>query len=164
MQDADDPTWRRDDSGVSPVVAVIIMVAITITLTAVVYVWTGDLTAIGGGGDSQSGCSQGSGNFLRIESQMPRHVLRERAEYRMIDSNGTVYLGAEADDDHRGTSNVEDEFDWSWSPESHPNIQAGDAIAIDDPAKGWIDGDDLGFSIRDARGLVTQCGFTWSAE
>lgn len=143
-------------------IAVILMVAITVVLAAVVYTWASGLADAPGGGP-QAGCNQGSGNFLMMAADPPRHTLRDQAEYRMTATNGTVYVAADADDAHRGTSDVADEFNWSWSPTSHDDIEDGDSLSITFNQTGSVsDGDRFDFALRDGHGTLAQCRFTWN--
>lgn len=164
-------SWRRDGSGVSPVIGVILLIALAVMLSAIVFLWTGGL--IGGGGGDDDGdrggparCSQGDGNFIRMDSDLPRQTRRDQAEYRMMAiRNGTQYLGAESNNSHEGTSgNDWTEFDWEWSPETHEDIQEGDSMKVDDRAESWAVGDRFEFTIRDGEGVLVECEYTWQTK
>ncbi len=66
--------WE-DITGVSPIIAVILMVAITVVLAATIYVW---VTGFGGGGQSslsmdldQTGGTSGTDGIFRVTSASP---------------------------------------------------------------------------------------------
>lgn len=151
--------WKDDLSGVSPVIAVILMVAITVVLAAVVYTWASGLAETGGGGGTPASCSQGEGNFLQMQSDPPRQTARDEPEYRMTATNGTVTLGNDTADDNL--------FGYSWSPgNADDDITGGDSVSISEPTgngNGWMNGDQFEFAIRDNQGALAQCSFTWEA-
>lgn len=144
-------------------IAVILMVAITVVLAAIVYTWASGLADAPSGGP-QAGCNQGSGNFVQMAADPPRHTRRDQAEYRMTSTDGTVYLGAGNDDAHSGTSDDPERFNWSWSPTNHEDINHGDSVQIAFNESGPVsDGEEFNFDIRDGHGTLAQCKFTWTA-
>lgn len=167
MQDAGGRSWRRDGSGVSPVIGVILLIALAVMLSAIVFLWTGGLIGgSGGSGRLPTECEQGAGNFIRMKEAPSRNIRRDRAEYRMLAThNGTIYIGAAANTSHEGTSrNDWTEFDWEWSPETHETIEAEDSMKIDDRADSWVVGDEFKFTIRDDEGVINKCDFTWQTK
>lgn len=147
--------WYEDKEGVSPVIAVILMVAITVVLAAVVYTWASGLAETGGGGGTPASCSQGSGNWVEIQSDPPRVQDRNTADYQALSkANGTVYEGGSTADNTT--------FTYTWSGTSGDNIQSGDVWQLDTKANEWRDGDRFDFSIRDNQGALVTCPFQYS--
>lgn len=148
--------WRMDDDAVSPVIAVILMVAITVVLAAVVYTWASGLAGTSGQGGVQGACSQGSGNFVRISSAPGRSVDRTQASYRMTDSNGNVYTGQQGDD---GV----DIFAYNWSGTTSNTIDAGDVFQVsDEPSNDpWSKNEALTFEVFHQGDAVLSCPFKW---
>jgi len=54
--------WVKDKTGVSPIIAIILMVAITVVLAATIYVWVSGMSKTGGGATALSATTWVDGN------------------------------------------------------------------------------------------------------
>lgn len=154
---------RQDDSAVSPVIAVILMVAITVVLAAVVYTWASGLAETGGSGGAPGSCSQGDRNFLQIED-VPRSSARDNADFKLTkQETGDVYTGVEDTGQTAGTT----EFLYTWSGTTGTTIQPTEVFQVTEQPNGpsgteWDDRDRFRFRITDTQGTLVQCPFKWS--
>jgi flagellin-like protein len=82
--------FRKDDKAVSPVIAVILMVAITVVLAGVLYVWVSGFGTTGGGSKPSVGASnpdeRSYGWIVKINSVSGSTFNIADAKFRMIDS------------------------------------------------------------------------------
>lgn len=149
--------WHKDDQAVSPVIAVILMVAITVVLAAVVYTWASGLAGTGPGSGVTAGtCSQGNGNVLRID-QAPSagSVDREDPTYRMA-SETDLYEGQNS----TGESSTSGEFNYTWQGTWAENIGGGDRISVHGNTA-WEDNDRFTFEAIFRGETILSCPFTW---
>lgn len=161
--------WRKDETAVSPVIAVILMVAITVVLAAVVYTWASGLAGTSGQGISQGACSQGSGNFLTISEAPGTSIARSSPTYRMVDTDGNTWDGVDHTNGNYASHNITGEhFDYEWSGTWHANIEPGDVMRVPNNASAtntndaiWDDNEQLTFQLLFQGETVLNCPFRW---
>ncbi|MCD6171161.1 MAG: type IV pilin [Thermoplasmata archaeon] len=120
--------WIKNKAGVSPIIAIILMVAITVVLAATIYVW---VSGFGGGGGealsmsvSQIGNAElrGTGTAKGYYANFTVTALSGNASY----SNLRILVGST----NLGTGPATSLTNGTWTREGGTYIQAGDVIEI----------------------------------
>lgn len=150
--------WTSDDQAVSPVIAVILMVAITVVLAAVVYTWASGLAGTGPGSGVTAGtCSQGTSNVIRID-QAPSagSVDRDDPTFRMAGETDTWTGQNNTDPDANN-------FNYTWQGAWDDKIGGGDRITIQGAPTGgvWEANDRFTFEAIFRGETILSCPFTW---
>ena len=90
--------FRKDDEAVSPVIAVILMVAITVVLAGVLYVWVSGFGQTGGGGTikiSGTHTEKTKAYVVTISSVSGGTLNLEDAKFEMADPDGILEFKAQ---------------------------------------------------------------------
>ena len=85
--------FRKDDKGVSPVIAVILMVAITVVLAGVLYVWVSQFSTGSGGGAvkiSSIKTEKQTAYVITISSVSGGTLNLDEAEFQITDEDGAL--------------------------------------------------------------------------
>ncbi len=130
---------KRNEEGVSPVIATILMVAITVVLAATLYMMVGD---IGGGGDTpvagtmtynadRSAPAEGNATF-NLNMNTPSSTDLGNVKITLLDANGNS-VGSINGDEIDGTDDIDD-FNVTivHIGTEEGNIGGGDRIQISD--------------------------------
>ena len=123
--------WIKNKAGVSPIIAIILMVAITVVLAATIYVWVSGMGKTGGATPNLSGAVDNINDKLTItaaESGMKwkdvriTYVADEEVNISVYYANGTIITQSPATNTSAGQITFTNDI----------AIQAGDYIKVAD--------------------------------
>jgi len=128
--------WVKDKAGVSPIIAIILMVAITVVLAATIYVWVSGMGKTGGGATALSATTWVDGNsyiHLRVDGGKATAGNLKIRIYNDTKSSGWMEItdGAAYDaSGDNGKYNNSHYFAIDVTQENTNYLQAGDEIKI----------------------------------
>jgi flagellin-like protein len=125
--------FRKDDKGVSPVIAVILMVAITVVLAGVLYVWVSQFSTGSGGGSvkiSSLKTEKQTAFLITISSVSGGTLNLDEAEFQITDEDGTLQYRLNINDANPATVS---------SGQSIIYPMTAGTVAVTDPTGGALD-------------------------
>ena len=128
--------FRKDDEGVSPVIAVILMVAITVVLAGVLYVWVSQFSTGGGGGAVKISSLKTEKNVafvITISSVSGGTLNLDDAEFQITDEDGRLKYQLDTSDANPASVT---------SGQSVIYPMTAGSVAVTDATGGVLDGND----------------------